>query len=150
MLSALLLVAYMSILTGPTSLMASDYHFIKLVRQVFSSTLPRRLKAYTPCVIMYQLTIELVMMRFNQRDTSKLERSCPMQKFMSAACRDTRVVEHECIADDLQRRLWHTGFWGATGIGRWSKHMVQTQVLGGLYWQNKLCVEQIVAWASLT
>ena len=60
------------------------------------------------------------------------------------------VVGHECIADDLQRRLWHTGFWGATGIGRWSTHMIQTQVLGGLSWQNKLRVERIVAWANLT
>ena len=74
------------------------------------------LKAYTPCVMMYQLTAELVMMRFNHNDASELERSCPMQKFMAAACRDSRVVGHECIADDLQRRLWHTGFWGATGV----------------------------------
>lgn len=253
-LSALLFVAYMSTLTGPTPLMDSDYRFVELVRRVFSSALHREsgvstddlvelrhiaaaiiaddttltanskqaleklldsllkwvhdmraapnltkyqlwcsegelgadgeahsvhvgsaglvaartevklvggkiscdnsraavLRAYTPCVMMYQLTIELVMMRFNHEDAYELERSCPMQKFMSAACRDTRMVGHECIADDLQRRLWHTGFWGATGIGRWSTHMVQTQVLGGLSWQNKLRVERIVAWASLT
>ena len=108
------------------------------------------LKTYTPCVMMYQLTLELVMMQFNHGDASELERSCPMQKFMAAACRDTRVVGHECIADDLQRRLWHTGFWGATGIGRWSTHMIQTQILGGLSWQSKLRVERVVAWANLT
>ena len=213
MLSALLFVAYMSTLTGPTPLMSGDYQFIKLVRRVFGSALPRKngvatddlaelkriaaaiiaddttltadskraleellealfkwvydmraapnltkyqlccsegdigangeahslhvgsaglveaqrevklvggkiscdtsrdavLRTYTPCVMMYQLTLELVMMKHNHDDASELERSCPMQKFMAAACRDSRIVGHECIADDLQRRLWHTG-----------------------------------------
>ena len=121
---------------------------VKLVGGKISCDTPRAavLRAYTPCVMMYQLTLELVMMKFNHGDATELERSCPM----AAACRDSRIVGHECIADDLQRRLWHTGFWGATGIGRWSTHMVQTQVLGELSWQNRLRVERIVAWANLT
>ena len=42
MLSALLFVAHMSTLTGPTPLMSDDYHLIKLVRRVFESALPRK------------------------------------------------------------------------------------------------------------
>ena len=41
-LSALLSVAYMSTLTGPTTMMATDYRFVSLVRRVFGSALPRK------------------------------------------------------------------------------------------------------------